>query len=203
MKRTLPIDTTGLTGYALSIAETLNKLGDQYSATFYNNIQINLLKYCLFNHYTDFEIEDVIDVTNGKKQSRIAIIKLSYFYIGKKGHRYHETEYQAWGIAALRNNFGHVLIKPESIKDKIIELINPVELDFEDDLDFSSRFYVLASDKDKALNAMNFQFRNAVAQISDSNFCIEIIGNKLVVGNRKVVSPTATLILAEFLNRIT
>jgi len=102
----------------------------------------------------------------------------------------------------LKKDFGHVLIKPESFLDKLQEWIQPMELDFEDDPEFSRKFYVMTDEKEKAALAMDSDFRKAILEISESDFLIEIRDSQLVIGNRKTVEPESATVFAGFLNRI-
>ena len=93
------------------------------------------------------------------------------------------------------------LIRPETLTDKLIELVHPVELDFDDDKAFSDTFYVLVNDRYKAESAMNRDFRNVVMDMRHEDVVIEIINHTLIIGNRKPVMPETTLKLAEFVAR--
>ena len=86
--------------------------------------------------------------------------------------------------------------------DKIHDIINPVDLDFEDDKEFSKKFLVVTSDRQKAEMQMTHDFRNAIRQIELNEFIIEIFENKLIIGDKKVVSPDSTLAFAKFLNEM-
>ncbi len=95
-----------------------------------------------------------------------------------------------------------MLIRRETLADKIIELVHPVELDFEDDKPFSDTFYVLVNDHQKAINAIDRNFRNAVMDTRKDNFIIEVVEHNLIIGNTDPVSPEKAIYLAEFVSRV-
>jgi len=95
-----------------------------------------------------------------------------------------------------------VLIRRETLTDKIIELIHPVELDFAEDKAFSDTFYVLVNDRDKAASAIDRNFRNVVMDIRHEELLIEIVEHSLIIGNDEPVSPERAIYLAEFVVRI-
>ena len=51
------------------------------------------------------------------------------------------------GLTTIYKDIGHVLIRPETIGDKLIELVNPVEIDFKEDKEFSAKYYVVSDDE--------------------------------------------------------
>jgi hypothetical protein len=94
------------------------------------------------------------------------------------------------------------MIRPETLTDKIIELIHPIELDFAEDKAFSDTFYVLISDHQKAIAGIDRNFRNAVMDIRENDFVIEIVNHTLLIGNRKPIAPERAVYLAEFVMRV-
>lgn len=111
-------------------------------------------------------------------------------------------EFQPWGYYKLKEGFGHVLIRTETFLDKIHELINPIELDFEDDKTFSRRFFVVTNDKLKAQLKITNTFRELIKQINLSEIIIEIKGDELLIGDKKVISEERVLVFTEFLNNL-
>jgi len=94
------------------------------------------------------------------------------------------------------------LIRRETLADKLIELMHPVELDFPEDKPFSDTFYVLTNDHQKGVAAINRNFRNAVMDVRLDDFTIEIVDHTLIIGDRKPVTPERAIHLAEFVTRV-
>lgn len=110
--------------------------------------------------------------------------------------------YHTWALAYLKKDFGRVVIRPETLRDKIIELIHPIELDFNEDKAFSNMFYVIVSDVEKAKAGMDRNFRNAVMDIRDNDFIIEIVNHTLIIGSHHPMSADKATHVAEFVNRL-
>jgi len=141
-------------------------------------------------------------IKGAKTDCYILFVENNYFAGGSKtGNVYHKVQ-QAWAVAYVKQDFGRILIRRETLADKIIELVHPVEIDFADDKPFSDTFYVLANDVGKATAAINRNFRNAVMDIRADNFVIEVIEHSLLIGNRETLSPEKTVHLAEFIERV-
>jgi hypothetical protein len=111
-------------------------------------------------------------------------------------------QYQTWAVAFLKCDFGRVLIRRETLADKIIELVHPIELDFPEDKPFSDTFYVLVNDRDKASRAINRNLRNAVMDIREDNFIIEIFEHTLLIGRTDLISAEKAIYLAQSVARI-
>jgi hypothetical protein len=94
------------------------------------------------------------------------------------------------------------LIKSETVIDKIHELINPIEIDFPDDVNFNKSIYVVTDDDIEQDPLINESFRNQVKQIPVKEFIIEIFKDKLIIGNRKVIDQDSAIDFAKFMSQI-
>jgi hypothetical protein len=118
---------------------------------------------------------------------------------GKKGRglaRNH-YKYQVWASATLRNDFGKMAVRRETIVDKVLDPIHPTELYFKDDPAFSKKFNVVADDKQKATRSMTKAFRNVIAELGKTDWEIEIVNSSLVIGSAQPIDPKQTVYLAE------
>jgi hypothetical protein len=122
--------------------------------------------------------------------------------IEENGTITNDCEYQTWALAYLKNDFGRVIIRRETLTDKIKELIHPIELDFDEDKAFSDTFYVLVNDHKKAIKAISRNFRNVVMDIREDDFMIEIVNHTLIIGNRKPIAKERVIYLADFVVRL-
>jgi len=123
-------------------------------------------------------------------------------YLHYRSRNDDEIEYQTWGILRLKTDNGNILIRKETTADKLVQFFKKTELDFEEDLQFSKSFYVLADDKIKAASLLNFQFRNAIAEIDIPDFAIIIKNKTLLIGNGNLIDVRTPLAIAKFLNKI-
>src|SRR4029078_11852431 len=72
---------------------------------------------------------------------------------------------------------------------------------FPDDPGFSKKHYVVSNDEEKTRSLVNQSFRNHVNQIPVNEFIIEILNNKLIIGNRKVIEQQDAIGFAKFTTR--
>jgi hypothetical protein len=198
-----PFSTTGL------CSEDTDKLYDIYKTLkakfnieFTGNIDFHLEQFESFRNYFDINLRGSYVIRHLNNDSYILFIETHARTMGINGGSFDSYEYHTWALAFLKHDFGRVLIRRETLTDKIIELIHPVELDFEADKAFSDTFYVLVNDRDKAASAIDRNFRNAVMDIRHDDFIIEIVEHTLIIGMPKPISPERAVYLAEFVSRI-
>lgn len=110
--------------------------------------------------------------------------------------------YQVWGSATLRNDFGRITIKRETIKDKMLSAASAAEMHFKDDRPFNKKFCVMADNPEKAAHAMTKAFRNALMEIRGHDFTIEIVNSTLVIGSGMPVDPRQIVYLAEVASKL-
>src|ERR1700744_5824024 len=127
---------------------TYNTLNKNFQAKFNDSPDIDLKQFECFKNYPTAIIRTSIELTKANRTFSIAIVSIDYTLPGAKKHGgYFDEEYQAWGFTTLNNHFGHVLLEPETFQERLLEMIQHIELNFEDDNAFNKRFYVLATDK--------------------------------------------------------
>jgi len=200
----VPFDTVGLTATQFDdFYQTYNSLKAKFNIQPTGKIDFHLDDFESFKSYTDVKLRGSFVIKECKNDCYILFVEVNYTTMGsgKAGCVYHE-DHQTWAIAYLKQDFGRMLIRRETLTDKIVELVHPVEIDFADDKAFSDTFYVLANDYQKAISGMDRNFRNAVMDIRADNFVIEINEHSLLIGNSHAISPEKSLHLAEFIERI-
>src|ERR1700761_5981445 len=186
-----PFDTVGLDGATIdSFNETYKLLRSKFHIELTGNIDFHLENFEVFRECTDVKLVGSYVIKNARTDCYVFFVQIHKV---KKGSsltpaRYDYYEYQVWTLAYLKKDFGRALIRPETLADKLIELIHPVELDFSEDKAFSDTFYVLVNDRRKAEMAMDRNFRNVVMDMRHEDMVIEIIDHTLIIGNRKPVS---------------
>ncbi len=197
-----PFDTTGLScEEADGIHQTCKALKAKFDIQLTGNIDFNLGQFEVFKHYFNIGLRDSFVIKHLANDSYILFIKTQVKNTGKSSIAAY-AKYQIWALAYLKCDFGRVLIRRETLTDKILELIHPIELDFAEDKPFSDTFYVLVNDHAKAVKAFNRNFRNAVMDIREDNFVIEIVEHTLIIGDQKAISPERAVYLAEFVARL-
>lgn len=198
-----PFDTVGL------CSDEIDRLYDIYKALkaklhieFTGNIDFHLEQFEVFRNYCDIKLRESYVIKHFNDDSYVLFVETHSRGQSQKRGIVDFYENQTWALAYLKKDFGRVLIRRETLTDKIIELVHPVELDFEDDKAFSDTFYVLVNDHQKALSAIDRNFRNAVMDIRHDDFTIEVIEHTLIVGDRQPMSPERAVYLAEFVARL-
>jgi hypothetical protein len=199
----VPFDTVGLSVSDFDdLYQTYNTLKAKFNIQPTGNIDFHLDDFEAFRLYKDNVLRGSFVIKGAKTDCYVLFMETNYFVGNSKiGDRYDKVQ-QAWAIAYVKQDFGRVLIRRETLTDKIIELVHPVEIDFADDKPFSDTFYVLANDSTKAVTAINRSFRNTVMDIRADDFIIEVIEHSLLIGNRETLSPEKTVHLAEFIERV-
>jgi len=198
-----PFDIVGLSCDEIDrLNDTYKALKSKFNIEFTGNIDFDLKQFEVFRNYFEVNLRDSYQIKHLDKHSYLLFIQTHTRTLGQKGGIFDHYENQTWALAYLKRDFGRVLIRRETLADKIIEFVHPVELDFADDKAFSDTFYVLVNDRHKAGAAIDRNFRNAVMDIREDDFVIEIVEHTLLIGNQKPISAERAIYLAEFVARL-
>lgn len=198
----LPFDTVGLTADAVNrFHDTYKALKAQFNIQPTGHIDFNLQQFEVFKNCLDVNIKGSYVIKQDCGDSYILFVEL-HFKVSGTRHTFDQHEYQVWGLTYLKHNFGRALIRRETLTDKILELIHPLELDFKEDKAFSDTFYVVVNDYIKAGQGMNRDFRNAVMDIRDNDFMIEIVDHTLIIGNYDPIVAEKSIHLGEFVAKV-
>ena len=194
------MDTTGLTiEQEKAFLEAYQQIDSCFTVVPDEQGSIPFEKFSLLEDYQSVYVRDLFRIADGRSQSFVTFTKVEYKYIGYKGGQYEGEEYRIWGVAILPKDFGHLVIRPETFKDRFIEFLKPLELNFPEDKDFCKRFYVLVNDQEKARRLINKEFREEMKRILISDFSLEVMVNYLLIGNKKLVGKEEALELASFI----
>lgn len=182
--------------------EFYDQISTKYSGHVVDDINIPLYKVELFKNYSHYAYQQALKIYEKFSQAYIGIIQVKYNYCVPKGGSRNVLEFQTWAWAYLPKKFGHLVIKRETFKDKLIELFQPLELDFPEDKKFSKKFYVLTKDPQKANELLNDKLRQELNDLRIDNFQMEVVDNFLIIGNNKSLGNDEVLDLANFVKRI-
>ena len=199
-----PFDTAGLGSDAIDLFnDTYNALKCKLNVHLTGNIDFHLEQFEVFRGYEDVNLRGSFAVKqeNGN-DCYVLLVETRTSVINRHGQRYDKFACQTWVVAYLKNDFDRVLIRRETLADKIIELVHPVELDFEDDKAFSDTWYVLVNERNKAMRSIDRNFRNAVMDLRHDEFTVEILGHTLIAGSPYLIMPETAVHLAEFAERL-
>ena len=198
-----PFDTTGLGTEEIDrLQDTYNALKTRFNIQLTGNINFDLEQFEVFKPYLDINLRDSYVIKQANNDCYVLFVETHFKSRDTKGHITDHYECQTWALAYLKQDFSRVMIRRETLADKIIELIHPIELDFPEDIQFSDTFYVVVNDLQKAVAGINRNFRNAVMDVRADDFVIEIVDHTLIIGSRKPMVADKAIHLAEFVTRL-
>jgi hypothetical protein len=200
-----PFDTINLSSETIdTFDDTYKLLKSKFRIEHTGDIDFHLEDFEAFKDCNSVNLKGSYVIKNARTDCYILFVEIHKVKrtSSKPPQLYDYYEYQSWALAYLKKDCGRALIRPETLADKLIELVHPVELDFDDDKAFSDTFYVLVNDRYKAESAMNRDFRNVVMDMRHEDVVIEIINHTLIIGHHRPIMPETTLKLAEFVVRL-
>ncbi len=108
-----------------------------------------LNSFVMFSGYRDLDLYDLFKVVISGQVFYFGTLEVEYTW---KESRYPSAmrEFQNFMIKKLDFDYGKLLIRPETIQDKVQEIFVKSEIDFADHPGFSSRYYFVAEDKSLA-----------------------------------------------------
>ena len=180
---------------------TIQSLKAKFNLQQTGHIDFDLEQFEVFKHCHAVEVQRSYAIKSNDDSSYILCVQTHCKAQEKTGIT-DTYDQQIWALAYLKQNLGRVLIRPETLRDKIVELIHPLEIDFKEDKAFSDTFYVVANDHEKAVNGINRHLRNAIMDVRHDDFIIEIVDHALIIGSKKNITPEKSVHLAEFVSRV-
>jgi len=199
----LPFVSYSMSGPQIQkVLDIYNELKKNYSATFDSDYSCDLQPFPTFETNKIEDSGPFLKISNSRWFFHLGFFMITYHVLVARSSSSNFTEFQTWAILDLKKDYGHILIKPETMLDKVHELINPIEMDFVDDPEFSRKFYVLAEDKTRAGLYLTSNFRNLIMKLLTSEFIIEILGNRLIIGNKRSMEIESAMEFAGFLNQL-
>ena len=199
----LPFDTMKIEASDIDALEaTYKTLKENFKVGLTKDDAIKLKEFDMFTNHPEATIGGTLLINHPEDGCHLSFVKLRTVIQGGRGPAISYYKYQLWASATLRSDFGRVMIRRETLVDKILNVVHPVELHFDNDSAFSHRFFVAANDREKAITAMTPSFRDAIAGIRMDDFIIEIANSTLVIGNVQPITPQQTLYMAEFATKL-
>lgn len=122
---------------------------------------LSLPSNCAVSFANLFKIES----PNGKFY--IAQLFQDFGYSYNKHHLHDKYNYQVIGIAELTEDFGKIILRPESKADRLVGRIIKSDIEFPDVEDFNRQYYVAADKPDMALKLFRMSTLLILSNISD------------------------------------
>jgi hypothetical protein len=199
----LPFDTTNIDADdAQALEATYEALKAKYKIAITEDAIIEIKQFDVFSNYNDISVGGTLLINHPESGCYLTFVKVKTHVPSGRGPAIDFYKYQVWASATLRNDFGRMIIRRETVVDKILNLVHPTEIQFKDDPSFNKRFNAVAGDKVKASRAMTKAFRNILMEIKANDLVIEIVNSTLVIGNIQPVDPRQTIYLAEVASKL-
>ena len=166
------------------------------------NIENIILHFDSLSNYSQVILSEAIEIKKNQQLSFLLLFSMTFVYKSTKSPQ-NETrfsEYELIGIAKLKKDYGRVLIRPETIEDKINNLFLSTDIDFDFNKSFSKKYYVVANDETKVRKCISNSFLETVRGFSGLE--IELEGNILMVRLRKQFTQENGEIITNFLTAI-
>jgi hypothetical protein len=162
---------------------------------FYKKLDNSLLliDYIDIYFYKSFKVLGCADFAN------ILVIK-TFYKIRSGKYNIGDYELQLIGMKSLNKNFGNILLRPETLADKIVELFSRTEIDFNDYPLFSTKYYLLA---DNESLCKSFATNQRINLIEDQNeILIQVMDNLLIAKYCRLLNHSDFVNLVDFIKRI-
>jgi len=200
----LPFDVTGLNNATIdNLKDIYSTVKSRFNLHTTGHIDFHLEDFEAFRNCIEINLRASCVMKHERSDSYLLFLETRHKAIPEKDAPTEDFYlYHTWALAYLKKDFGRIVIRPETLRDKIIELIHPLELDFDDDKAFSNTFYVIVSDVQKAKDCMDRKFRNAVMDIRDNEFIIEITNHTLIIGNHHPMQAEKAIEIVEFVKQL-
>jgi hypothetical protein len=199
----LPFDITNIDADdAQALEITYEALKAKFKIAITEDSIVDIKQFNIFGNYNDISVGGTLLINHPESGCYLAFVKVKTYIPNGRGPAIDYYKYQVWALATLRNDFGRMTIRRETVVDKILNLVHPTELQFKDDPSFNKKFNAVANDKVKASRAMTKAFRNILMEIKENDLVIEIVNSTLVIGNMQPVDPRQTIYLAEVASKL-
>lgn len=190
------------------ISESLSSIKSNFNSIRKNQsknrkTQKFLSKFKSFENYNNVILFDSYELTKTKNRFELIILSINSTVEVFRSHQIDReslTELEFVGLISLKKNFGNVYIRPESLVDKINELSNPIEVDFEDNKQFSRKYFVVTDNEEKLRDSVTPEFLQAITK--HKGLEIEIKNYQLMARLKKRISISSIKTITELLTDI-
>lgn len=192
---------TGLRDEEIALFENhYNKISAEYDITINDGIEFHIDEYFLTKDYRSIAIQESLYFKNTIHETSLSIFQVEYAV--QERHTTSVIEFQPWASIIIPIDAGHILLRKETLKDKLTEFFQPLELDIDSDEDFSNQFYVLAKDEKKAFRFLNDQCRNILLDFVNFSFQLEVFKNRILITENKCLGKCDDRRLADMVNQL-
>src|SRR4051812_3026154 len=125
----LPFDTTNIDADDIeALEETYAVLKQKFKIGLTEDNTFNLDKFDVFRNNNDISIGGTLLVNHPESGCYLIFVKVRTHIQNARGPSLDYYKYQVWALATLRNDFGRMIIRKETIVDKILNMVHPTEM---------------------------------------------------------------------------
>jgi hypothetical protein len=166
-------------------------------------IEQQLKAFALLKNYISVSFVDALLLEKDTIRFNLILLKINSEVSIK--NRYHikkenTVEYEFVSILNLNQSFGHVIIRPETFKDKFSELFKKVDIDFDEESEFSKKYFLSATDETTIIEKFPRPILHLIGK--QTGVHIEINDNQLVIQLKKRLTQENTVKIAHLASQI-
>jgi hypothetical protein len=180
------------------IKESYEKLSQKYHCTLENDLveayNNKLSSTRLLEDYSTIGIKNVFKIQLEKDVFYILSIYLAN-YSEKIAPRV-----LIFGLSYPKTETGNLFIRPETLLDKIGDIFNRKDIDFEEHKGFSNKYCLFADDKALVKQTLSKEFLNEVYKLDKIH--IEVYNKMLLATFNKKITTEDTMALAGFMEKM-
>ncbi|MDA7501926.1 hypothetical protein N8482_01495 [Chitinophagales bacterium] len=156
-------------------------------------------QYSMFQTLEGCFVKEVWALTD--QEQTFSLIELQYKgFVDRAdqtgGSRIYFRDQALAGYLETSREHGQVIIRQETMVDKVIELFSSIELDFESHKKFSDSYYVVTDNKELTRKSFSYEFLNLVSNFKGLE--IEIASQKCSFRMTGLMTAEKIMQLAEF-----
>lgn len=200
---------TGLSGsFFVQLEDAWEAVGDEYQRSHLNEVELEdvesrLRAFDVFAEGNGLPLLDAWRVGRGDVELTICLLIREYSHEEQgTGAPRIVTSHDCYMAAhyPLPEDLGKVLMRPETLSDKLLELFRRREVDFDECPQFSERYYVLATDEDRLRKGISQQLLEHLGSRHD--IFAEISGRDMVVLWPEALDEDSALAASDFFSRL-
>lgn len=146
--------------------------------------------------YPQVQLSGAYEIKSKKYKAILGLARFAY-HIPRYRESGNYNDIVLVGRIMLKADHGHVYIREENLKDKLMELLQPVEVDFPNLRAFSNKYYVLCNDEQKLRAAVTPRLLRLLTKYDGLE--VEIMGKSFICRFRKELTVEAAEEMAEML----
>lgn len=182
------------------ITAIYNILSDRYKAEIYNDktdlFNDHLAEFDLIKSFSAYSIKNIFRIPDGKLNHFVVIAYTADVATGnKKTHI--KAKCITYGYTELSKEGGHVMVRPERLSDKIVDIFTKRELDFDSHPQFSRKYYVLTRNKALTDRMFTYELLDRINQFK--KIFVEICDERLLITYNTEMPPESVIELVEFI----